>query len=334
MTIQYTDEKKIDMSNWMSLLNEQTINLPLTDLCIPGSHNSATSYLNPKDGVAIDEPESIRKIVGYSSCIGMRILSNWSHCQSKSITDQLECGVRYFDIRLGVLLRETRKINEEKLDDDEIQMYCCHGLYGDVIYEVISTIIDWLNSHTREIAIIDINHLYFNQPDESDKFATILDHRYSEFAYPINELIPSISEMIEKKRRILMIYQYPTSIHREYLWNKKTIISPWRNSADPQTIYKFLLSNFWNRYNGESITPNQLYVNQAICTPTTGTIVKNFYSNLRKCLVCKMNEKLLNLLNSLMANDERKRKALNIIILDFITIQLAQKIVEVNFLVR
>lgn len=64
---------KTEVSNWMSKLDKKT---KITELSIPGSHDSGATH-------------SILDIAG--------------KCQDLSITDQLNIGVRYFDIRLQLV---------------------------------------------------------------------------------------------------------------------------------------------------------------------------------------------------------------------------------------
>ena len=59
-------------ADWMKELDGE---LPLNQIVLPGSHDSATQYVQ---------------------------LAFFSKCQALSIAEQLEAGCRYLDIRLGV----------------------------------------------------------------------------------------------------------------------------------------------------------------------------------------------------------------------------------------
>ena len=72
---------KTDASNWMSKLNKNT---KITELSIPGSHDSGATH-------------SILDIAG--------------KCQDLSIVDQLNIGVRYFDIRLQLVSNEFEVVH-------------------------------------------------------------------------------------------------------------------------------------------------------------------------------------------------------------------------------
>lgn len=82
-----------DLANWMSYVDD---NVPITELCLPGSHDTYTDELN----------------VG----------GEWGNCQQHSIDKQLELGARVLDMRVNDALSIVHGIADTKYNFiDEIK---------------------------------------------------------------------------------------------------------------------------------------------------------------------------------------------------------------------
>ncbi|MDE6492647.1 MAG: phosphatidylinositol-specific phospholipase C domain-containing protein, partial [Lactobacillus sp.] len=113
----------LSISSWMSYINDDAL---LKNIVIPGSHDTGTYEL---------------KFV--------------SQTQFKNMTEQLECGTRYFDLRYDVV-------------EGELVMY--HGFHGPaytykVMYDdnaltVFSQIKEFLQTHTSETLVLDITNIF------------------------------------------------------------------------------------------------------------------------------------------------------------------------------
>lgn len=114
--------------NWMEGLPGS---LPITDICIPGAHDACTGGVG-KTAIAMN-----------------------ADCQSKSLSEQLLAGVRYFDIR-------TRWNAESDLiyNEDEKNLYTFHGIFScnSRFEDVILTMKDFLNSHKNEFVILRVSY--------------------------------------------------------------------------------------------------------------------------------------------------------------------------------
>lgn len=67
-------------------------------------------------------------------------MARWSVTQNLDVTLQLSMGVRYFDLRLST-----------KVGTDEL--YFVHGLYGDDVRGPLNDILNYLETHPREVRI-------------------------------------------------------------------------------------------------------------------------------------------------------------------------------------
>ena len=88
----------VEEADWMARLPDER---PLSHICLPGSHDSATAHT-----------QSTGMISGAVSWICRAI-----NCQSLSISEQLNAGVRFLDLRLY----------PEKDGPGSIQFVCVHG---------------------------------------------------------------------------------------------------------------------------------------------------------------------------------------------------------------
>merc|ERR1712096_325442 len=88
---------------WIGGLPDHVKQAPLCCLSIPGSHDSFTYSLTRSGTAGPDQPQCIRKLTKKFPRVSCWMLYNWSVTQGMSLTDQLERGVRYFDIRLDAV---------------------------------------------------------------------------------------------------------------------------------------------------------------------------------------------------------------------------------------
>ena len=104
--------EKQDHSNWMKELCQNIRDhRPITDLSIPGSHDSITYSLKKYDSgwlwfspnflisfrsgsAGPDQPQWIRRLTRLFPGISSHILYRWSVTQSLSVTQQLDRGIR------------------------------------------------------------------------------------------------------------------------------------------------------------------------------------------------------------------------------------------------
>lgn len=116
------------LSEWMDCIEDDTL---LKQVAIPGSHDAGTT--------------------------GMFYMSE---TQSRSILDQLQCGSRYIDLRVGI-------------KKDVLTIY--HGpIYGMTLDEALSDLKTFLLAHPTETIIVDLQHF----KDGAKKGAMELTERY------------------------------------------------------------------------------------------------------------------------------------------------------------
>ena len=127
-------------ADWMAELDDA---LPLNKIVLPGSHDSATQYVQ---------------------------LAFFSKCQGLSIGEQLEAGCRYLDIRLG---------DAEKGEDFPKLMHgftkCKTRIFGGTLYldKLLEQCYAFLTLHPTETVVFAVKHEHGDA--SAAEFETVLD---------------------------------------------------------------------------------------------------------------------------------------------------------------
>uniref|UniRef100_A0A3Q3VTV0 Phosphatidylinositol-specific phospholipase C X domain-containing protein n=1 Tax=Mola mola TaxID=94237 RepID=A0A3Q3VTV0_MOLML len=139
-------------SDWMSQLPAELHSIHLFKLIIPGSHDSMSYDLDVNSSII--EPERLKRFSKF--CCVRKMVRKWAMTQDETITNQLDAGVRYFDLRIA---RKRNDVNPTRL-------YFYHGLYTRTDVEDIN---DWAGRHPKEILILALSHFKgFDRKIEKD----------------------------------------------------------------------------------------------------------------------------------------------------------------------
>ena len=219
--------------------------------------------------------------------------------QKSTITEQLNAGIRYFDIRVGYLL-------------DRNDFFFIHGCYGHAISDDLQKMKQFLDSHPKEVLIIDFNHFSSFTDEIHEVFANLVLQHFDDLFYPYDGNQASLDKLSLKNfwdanKQVFVRYD---TVYRKHnlFWPSKYINSPFFNTASESKLLKELDGRFDTLQNGV------FNVFQAILTPQTSTIVFNMWSSLEKTLAESGNIKIKAWLEDVFV---RKQKGMNILICDF-----------------
>ncbi|XP_015250082.1 PREDICTED: PI-PLC X domain-containing protein 1-like [Cyprinodon variegatus] len=210
-------------SDWMSKLPAELHTTSLFKLVIPGSHDSMSYDLDVHSRII--EPNALRRF-SRIYCV-RKIIHTWAATQEVNMTEQLNAGVRYFDLRIG------RKPN----DTDPTRLYFHHGLYTHTDVEtILQEINTWAESHPKEILILSLSH--FEGFDK--KIAAKLHNHLIEFIKNLfkakllpNMVNPTLKHCWDNGKNVIVSYDHP-SYHQAVLWRKITYY--YGNSMDRAKI--------------------------------------------------------------------------------------------------
>ena len=252
------------LSDWMADQERLIQQRRLSDIFIPGSHDSATYRLEQKFGKNQDMTSKLNVLryflVGFAVT---KIAEKWAKAQDLSIYDQLLNGVRYLDLR--IIFRDSKK-----------KFYTVHGLYGPSLDSILQQIARFLTEHPKEILIIQVGDLGYMPKGKNSHIDLVNQLRQSlgQWLVPNNSvaLNKSIQELWKTNQRIVLIYNDSLVATEPDLFPRKFINSYWANSDNPRDLKTSLDGNLKNRGQQDGV----FYVIQAQMTPGTETIKRSF----------------------------------------------------------
>ncbi|OTF82733.1 Variant-surface-glycoprotein phospholipase C-like protein [Euroglyphus maynei] len=325
--VRFFDENKTSYpfnADWMRKLSDKQKREPITRLIIPGSHDSGAYKLYTELGIAIDRPGLNTFLINQFSFFTFPIISRYSQTQNQNVFEQLKSGVRYLDLRIGL----------NPLDGE---FYITHNFYGPSLLIILFQIKYFIENYPSEAIIIDIQHVY--NVDSDCKFNRLVDIFRTIFSDQMflhsktgeTTRMPSLNEMINNRRPIMIIYRgvyHSNDELPEFFWPKATIYSPWPDTRCPSLLEKFidkLIST-------TTIDPDRLFVMQTVLTPNNRFVVRNFWSSLRR-----LSEPIGKIIMNLFKFDDyEKMNNINIVMYDYIDRRtndkfLINEIIAANF---
>ncbi|KAM9397643.1 uncharacterized protein ACWYII_032877 isoform 2-T2 [Salvelinus alpinus] len=138
-------------ADWMSQLPEELWGTPLWDLAIPGSHDSMSYCLDTHSPVLGSES------------VMLQFLDRLAPCIAWCIPDQLDAGIRFFDLRIAHKnIKNTHNTQDLlKTHNTDDTLYFAHAIYTlQTVKEALSTMAVWLKQHQKEVVILSCSHFY------------------------------------------------------------------------------------------------------------------------------------------------------------------------------
>lgn len=288
---------KEELAYWMTRLPENLKSLPIIHLAIPGSHDTMTYTINRHSDVGPDEPRYIRALGRYCSFVSRPIIFNWSITQDENITDQLNGGIRYLDLRVAT-----------KPTDGYI--YFVHGLYGSKIYQPLQEIAEWLSNHDNEIVIIDFQHFHsFSEMNHRHLVETIFRIFQTKLC-PIASTFDhvTLNWLNAQKYQVIVIYRSAYAQNYSNLWPSGLWRTAWPNTVRVNDLINFLDIELKTR-------PREIgFVSQCLLTPDIPYVLTHLCGTLQRDLVPSCQKAILSWINLKRPG----HGGLNIVIADFI----------------
>jgi len=299
-----------NLATWMSDLPENVKERPLSELCIPGSHDSCTSTLVPGPVPGVDQPKIIRDLAARFPRAAKYLLPRWSYTQHNDIEAQLLGGIRYFDIRCVSTAGQGIRV--------------IHCLLGDNILNILIKLATFLRQHPQELVILDFQHLFNFSCADHDYvckslhgiFGSMLCH-----STPNDEMF-SLKYLINSGIQVIVIYPIDTGT---FCWSRQLCPNPWPNTTSTKYLTDFLTIK-----TGERDRKKTLFVSQAILTPRLSTIVLHPLSDLETVCAGPCNAAVLKWLQ------HNHQVEPNIVITDFVmcsdkSLDIISLLVKSNF---
>ena len=237
---------------WITNLFRDYTHVSLHKILLPGSHDTATykfDFSIPlKGNKQLFNTVTNNKILGK---ILKPILTRWSQCHTLNFLEQLNIGIRFFDLRVGYLKNK---------------IYFAHSFATMPMDELIQQIKQFYSQsdiHIKEPIILKFTYDYYNRHtmyslDNKKKFWKKIMELYK-YIYSIqNNKIPLLSDIHASGKPVILIVDTPLLKYRdeivtelmnkeEFIYNDKCIIIPnvltqnsyegqWHNTFDIKEI--------------------------------------------------------------------------------------------------
>ncbi|XP_014438006.1 PI-PLC X domain-containing protein 1 [Tupaia chinensis] len=214
--------------DWMSQLCPRLWDVPLHQLSIPGSHDTMTYCLNRKSPIAQDQPRLLQLLAKVLPCVTRPVVLKWSVTQGLNVTEQLDTGVRYLDLRVAHMLEGSEK-----------NLHFVHMLYTTALVEdTLTEISEWLEQHPREVVILACRNFQGLTEDLHEYLVACIKNIFGDMLCPRGEL-PTLRQLWARGQQVLLSYEHEGAVrrHRE-LW--PGIPYWWADQAKAQELIRYL----------------------------------------------------------------------------------------------
>ncbi|KAG5268089.1 hypothetical protein AALO_G00208120 [Alosa alosa] len=302
----------VSNADWMGSLAPKLTSMPLKHLAVPGSHDSFSFWVDEKAPVGPDQKAVVKHLAAVFRLLAKKVMKKWSMTQNLTFKEQLEGGIRYFDLRVS-----------SKPGEPGHEIYFIHGLFGHKVRDGLNDINNFLNAHRKEVVFLDFNHHYAMEEEHHRYLIRMLQEVFGSKLCKIcvvEEI--SLNYLWEQKYQVLVFYHHQSAEGCPLMWPGNNIPAPWANTTDTGKLIKFLETTL-----DERAKRGTFHVSQAILTPQVKTIVKGLVRGLRNHLV----ERNLPTIMTWVESQKPGVDGVNIITSDFVELtDFASTVIKLN----
>lgn len=267
----------INTSIWMQQLLPNISHLHLFNLTLPGTHDAAsftlTSALSP-DPTGNEVLDALVKLAEKLGIPLQEVITPWAESQNRSLYEQAEDGMRYFDIRAAY---------------NGTDWCSYHFELGLPIYTHLSGLNSFLLSHPQEIMVIEISHLASKNltQEHLNVLRDMIINIFGSLLYPRTKDFntTTIGDMIATNQRVVVTLSDDATIaNYTQIWSGSSMINSYANSDSlaQMTAYNWQQVNMFNSL--PSLPTNALYKLSWTLTPQVSTIVDSVLPDRPKSL--------------------------------------------------
>ena len=277
--MQHECDKVAGYCCWMERLEESGIGeRSLLQLVIPGTHDSATCNISLDKDYASNAPPLLIKAKGiYDGKKLKDLVCRWAIAQERTISQQLEDGIRYLDLRVCFIKKSADEVGE---------LLTCHSVISDNMNDVLADIKAFAQLHPKEVIIVDFNHFYDLDESAHVQLVQILVEFFDGMMIPSELSLrkTKLKQIWESGCNILVLYDKKKVVREHsFLWSQNSIKSAWMNVADVGLLRSKLDAHLKFRkrvLDKEATDPKRqyrkiLHVTQGLVTPDTKMIAKS-----------------------------------------------------------
>lgn len=310
---------------WMDQLSSKISNVKYSQIKIPATHNSGSWNISMSSPYSYDtnlDPsfQLIPQLVyifgmyGVNQSLVKRWINPWMKNQEYNIAQQLDDGIRHFDIRVC------------KSTSGPV---VCHALESIPVESVFKDIACFLKKRKGEIVSVDINHIYGLTPLENLALVTNINSILgnSSMVDPsFRSFNNTYKQLINAGERVFVFYSDSSTVNNYgrqlRLFSSSSLPTPWVNVVNMLALKSGLISGLNSRTDF-----SKGYVSQAVLTPSLDMMVSGLFD--KPSSVKELAKLYYGVLPDWIRDDFPKDKV-NIVNTDFYTSKFVRYILNLN----
>ncbi|XP_031752885.1 PI-PLC X domain-containing protein 1 isoform X2 [Xenopus tropicalis] len=217
------DENK----QWMSQLPEHLWDIPLYNISIPGSHDSMSYCLDKMSPLEPELPILLSVLDKLVPCLARATILRWAKTQVLNVTQQLNAGVRYLDLRIA-----------HRPDDPSPALYFAHGLFTHItVKEAFLEILAWLLTNPTEVVILSCRRV---QDFTLEHHLHLIYCIYSVFGSKLcpKHDMPTLRLMWNMGYQVILSYDDTMAQFYDFLW--PSVPYWWADTTSVSTLIHYL----------------------------------------------------------------------------------------------
>ncbi|XP_036869313.2 PI-PLC X domain-containing protein 1 isoform X1 [Manis javanica] len=197
---------------------------------LAGSHDTMTYCLNKKSSICHDQSWLLQLLDKVLPFITRPVVMKWSVTQTLNVTEQLDAGVRYLDLRIAHMLEGSEK-----------NLHFVHLVYTTALVEdTLTEVSDWLEQHPREVVILACRNFEGMTEGLHEYLVTCIQNIFGDMLCPRGE-VPTLRQLWARGQQVLVSYEDEGTVSRHgALWPR--IPYWWGDQVKPEKLVHYLES--------------------------------------------------------------------------------------------
>ena len=219
-TVDTIGPMNVDLANWMAELPSLST-LPLTQLPIPGTHDSGSYGITPTSPWALTGKSQfgfLTELPGFlQDLIVKPIAAAWGKTQSNDLYEQFSDGIRYVDLRLT--------------NEPDGTVYLEHGLRSVLFTDVVDDIAAFAIEHPKEALVIYVQGINNFTPVTHAEVVAQMDAAFGSRMVPrALGTSATLAELWAIDKNVIVVYNNADVVAADAnLWPDDTLYRPWPN---------------------------------------------------------------------------------------------------------
>ncbi|MBL1083733.1 hypothetical protein JK359_17455 [Streptomyces actinomycinicus] len=250
----------VDLSRWMGEMHGYLDDQPLNRVAMPGSHDSG-SWNIPADPALCTSGWSYK-----AASLDRRLAASISRTQSGSLTDQLDQGARYLDLRLCLEGGQWRTFHGAPMG----------GLFFDGATGEAVSVKRWIDQHPSEVVVINVSATAPAGADVKEPLTRLRDLFGSHVADRTGLSPTSAYQDFVKAGKNVVLVDASAAVDQPWAWHADSISDRGSYPASNPTWWD-ILKSFFNGSPPQQVYDQTLSLNQAALARDPGADAGRFF---------------------------------------------------------